>query len=72
MSICDVLLKLMSPPVGDGIVLFALTMLTRQAKREVVPLCCQIEQEEEHIANRLLKRLDQLKQEKQVCILKTP
>lgn len=26
----------------------------------------QIEQEEEHIANRLLKRLNQLKQEKQV------
>ena len=32
-----------------------------------IPLHCQIEQEEEHIANRLLKRLDQLKQEKQVC-----
>ncbi len=34
--------------------------------------CCiffQVEQEEEYIANRLLKRLDSLKREKQVCNL---
>ncbi len=70
MCIKNVLLKLMSTPLGDDTMLFTVTMLTRQAKHEVVSLCCQIEQEEEHIANRLLKRLDQLKQEKQVCTLK--
>ena len=50
----------------DGEGSCALVMLTVCAQRDAFLGCWQIEQEEEHIANRLLKRLDQLKQEKQV------